>query len=102
FRRIQCHGFFTKDCFALFECGERDLHVSGWRRDDADEIDVRMSHQLLPIVRDVLDTKLFRNRLGAIAITTGDRDYLSAHAIAKPRDLRSASKPRPNDSNSNR
>jgi hypothetical protein len=86
----------------LIERGESDFHVSGWRSDDADEVDVRMGHQFVPIGGDVLNSEFISDCLRAFSITTRNRDNLRAHAIAKPWDLRRAGKPRPNNSDSNR
>src|SRR6185369_11390572 len=86
----------------MIECGKSDLHVSGWRSYDADELHVRVRHQFLPVIRDVFDTKLLRDGFGPIAVTTSNGDKLHAHAVAKTRDLRGAGKPRPDNSDSNR
>ena len=61
-----------------------------------------MRNQLPPIRRNMLDTKFLRERFSSIAAATGDRNNLRAHTIAKPRDLRGAGKPRPDNSDSNR
>ena len=76
--------------------------MSGWRRDDADEIDVGVFNQFVPIGCNVFDAKLFSDYFGAVAMATGDCDDLRAHTIAKAGDLCRAGKPRPDNSDSNR
>ena len=76
--------------------------MRGWRRDDAYEIDVRVSYELVPIVEDVVDTEFFCDCFATLVTAARDCHNLRSHAISKPRDLRRAGKPRPNDSNSYR
>ena len=85
----------------MFERRESDLHVSCRRCDDADEIDVVVGHEVLPIGQDVFNAKLFRGRLSALSRATGDRDNLRSHAIAKPGDLGGPGKPGPDNSDTN-
>ena len=61
-----------------------------------------MCDELLPIGCDMLNAKLFGDRLSAFAIATGNSDDLRSHAIAKAGDLRRAGKPRPDNADSNR
>ena len=102
FISIQRHRLFAEHGFPFSERRESDFHVSGWRSDDADEIDVFVGYEFVPIGCDVLDAEFFCDCLGAFSMTTRNRDDLRAHAILKPRDLGRAGKPRPNNSDSDR
>jgi hypothetical protein len=61
-----------------------------------------MGHELLPIMSDVFNSKLFCDCFRAFWVPARDRDDLCSHAIAKARDLRGPGKPRPDDSNAYR
>src|SRR6476660_9531016 len=58
---INGHRLFAKYCFSMFERSEGDLHVSRWRSDNTDEVDVSMRYEFLPVVTDVRDDELFSN-----------------------------------------
>ena len=86
----------------MFYRSQRHFHVRNWRRNDADEVHVIASHQFAPIFDDVGNLKFFGNIRGMVWIAAGDCDHTRAHAVAKSGNLSRASKPRPNDPNTNR
>ena len=99
---VQRHRLFAEHSLAMIECCERDFHVSGRRRDDADKIDIVVRYDFLPVISNVFDAKLFCNCFRAFAMTACDRDDPCTHAIAKPWDLSGAGKPCPDNSNTER
>src|SRR5262245_27537087 len=98
---IHGHWLFTKHCFPMFERSEGDVHVSCWRSDNTDEVNVSMRYEFLPVVTDIRDAELFSNGLGAFAMATRDCDNPRAHAIPKPWNLRRAGEAGSDDSNPN-
>src|SRR2546426_12309474 len=86
--RVHGHRFFAEHMLAMIERRERYLHVGGWRRHYADEIDIVARDQLTPIVGHVTDFEFIGSALGIFTMGARNRHNARANAVFASRNLR--------------